>query len=451
MNTPQNFSSLGPNVIASLSGNHSQYIETTAKPTLPLLIQAADPSLDVFSWAEQHKSTIKQALSSVGAILFRNFPLRANDDFIRLGECFTEQWLPYVDRASKRTPINGPVFTSTDTPSRFDIPLHNESSFTNRWPETIFFFCHKASLQGGRTPIVDIRKVYQQIEPSIKSRIERQGVLYVRNFGQATGMDWRETFQVNSREELEHYSQESAISLEWLENDKLRIYQIRPGVVEYPKTGEKIWFNHALALHYTSLDSALQKAFLSQYGELGLPHNTYFGDGKAFSNEEIQHIRDIYRANTVCFDWQPDDLLVLENMLVGHGREPYSGERKVVVSMADPISWIDLGRSLTTPNVKQLHHTLSSNIASEDKNVSRLNQSNPAATSNDLEDFFLKAVAEELELEEAVLEDAFRDIGGDSMAASIIIEVVQEETGIELPIDAFFKAENLGSLVALLK
>ena len=178
MNTSIDISLLGSEVIASLSGENCNTLAISDCPFAPLVITPKeDKLLDVFEWAVEQKENIKTILSSAGAILFRGFLLKSNEDFIRFGGSFVQQWSPYVDRATKRSPVSGPVFTSTDTPPQFDIPLHNESSFTNRWPQTIFFFCHIASSVGGRTPIVDVRKVYQQIDPNVRDRIESEGVL----------------------------------------------------------------------------------------------------------------------------------------------------------------------------------------------------------------------------------------------------------------------------------
>jgi hypothetical protein len=36
---------------------------------------------------------------------------------------------------------------------------------------------------------------------------------------------------------------------------------------------------------------------------------------------------------------------MLDNMLVAHGRKPFSGKRKIVVAMAKPVRWKDLDTS----------------------------------------------------------------------------------------------------------
>jgi len=39
--------------------------------------------------------------------------------------------------------------------------------------------------------------------------------------------------------------------------------------------------------------------------------------------------------------WETGDLLLLDNMLMAHAREPFTGPRSVLVSLAMPACWAD--------------------------------------------------------------------------------------------------------------
>jgi alpha-ketoglutarate-dependent taurine dioxygenase len=61
----------------------------------------------------------------------------------------------------------------------------------------------------------------------------------------------------------------------------------------------------------------------------------YFGDGTPIDVDDLNGIRAAYDEVTFHFDWRKDDIVLLDNMLYTHGRQPYSGPRKILVGMAD--------------------------------------------------------------------------------------------------------------------
>jgi hypothetical protein len=70
------------------------------------------------------------------------------------------------------------------------------------------------------------------------------------------------------------------------------------------------------------------------------PFNTYYGDGTPIEIEVINEIGNAYEASKKYFTWQKGDILLLDNMLMSHGRNSYKGQRSIIVGMADPYSLI---------------------------------------------------------------------------------------------------------------
>jgi alpha-ketoglutarate-dependent taurine dioxygenase len=117
--------------------------------------------------------------------------------------------------------------------------------------------------------------------------------------------------------------------------------QIRPAVARHPRTGEMVWFNHATFFHVSTLASSIRDALLSQFSEEDLPNNTYYGDGGPIEPGVLDELRAAYAEATRTFTWQTGDLLLLDNMLMAHAREPFTGPRSILVGLAMPASWAD--------------------------------------------------------------------------------------------------------------
>jgi hypothetical protein len=72
-----------------------------------------------------------------------------------------------------RVEVSGKVYGSTPYPPEQAILFHNESSHLHYWPLKIWFFCVQPAQQGGETPIVDCRKVYQLLDPSCEKNFNK--------------------------------------------------------------------------------------------------------------------------------------------------------------------------------------------------------------------------------------------------------------------------------------
>jgi len=306
---------------------------------LPLVITPAAPSVDLMAWARKNRAFLEEKLHDHGGILFRGFGKFQAPDLETFIHAAAGEPLRYHERSSPRTQVEGNIYTSTEHPPSQSIFLHNENSYQHTWPMKIFFLCEIAAEEQGETPIADCRKIFQRIDPALRRRFEEKGFQIVRNYNQGMGLPWSTVFQTEDKAEVDAYCAKMEIQTEWRPDGGLRTITRRAQAgMRHPKTGVMTWFNHGTFFHVSTLEPSIREVLLACMPEEDLPTNTYYGDGSSIAPEDLDHLRDCYRKETVKFLWQEGDILMLDNMLTAHGRSPFKGQRKVLVGMAEPMN-----------------------------------------------------------------------------------------------------------------
>jgi alpha-ketoglutarate-dependent taurine dioxygenase len=310
----------------------------TDSANFPLVIKPAVKGVDLPTWAELSCSWIQEQLLEYGAILFRDFAIPSISVFQQTITAIATEAMEYRYRASPRSQVADRIYTSTDYPADQSIFPHNEHAYSPTFPLKIFFYCQTPAQQGGETPIGSTRNVSAKIDPAIRDRFLEKQILYVRNFGDGFGLPWQTVFQTTDPAVVDAYCQQQGVETEWKSSDRLRTRQIGPAIIPHPKTGEQIWFNHATFFHISTLAEPIRTPLLANFAELDLPTQTFYGDGNTIEPEVIEHLRSAYQQAMIIFPWQPGDIVLLDNMLSVHGRQPFGGPRKVLVGMAEPYS-----------------------------------------------------------------------------------------------------------------
>ncbi|MDF5954709.1 TauD/TfdA family dioxygenase [Pseudomonas aeruginosa] len=299
------------------------------------IVRARQPGMDLRQWIAAAGAGLRDSLLRHGGILFRGFAVDGAEGFSQAVQSFSPNMLDYLERAAARrkwrTGCSPPPSSrrtagfrrTTRCPTRTTGRAISTSTARHRPPPR------------GRTPLADERRVSARIPEAIRQRFLRHGVCYVRNYGPEIDLTWQEGFQTDSRAEVEAYRRQTGTQCTWLDDQRLNTRQVRQAMVRHPLSGETLWFNHAHMFHVSNMPPALARALLDEVGEQGLPRNAYYGDGSPIEAEVLDTIRAAYREETRAFAWERGDVLMLDNFISVHGREPYTGERKVLVAMTD--------------------------------------------------------------------------------------------------------------------
>jgi len=323
----------------------SPAVATTARPlvatsflapgkTFPIVIEPGTSDIDAVGWARAQRDYIESTLCRHGGILLRGFGLRTPQEF----EAFAEAIEPglygaYGDLPKKEGGRN--TYRSTPYPEREMILYHNESAHLSRWPRKQWFFCELPAPVGGATPIVDCREMYRRLPRALAEQFERRQLRYVRTFNDKLDVSWRDFFKTAERAEVEARLRASGTDFRWLDADTLQTRELCPAVIAHPVTGERSFFNQVQLHHTACLDPEVRRDLLEIVGAERMPRQVTFGDGSPIGDDVMALLGELYEACAVRFDWRQGDVVMLDNMLAAHARDPFQGPRKIVVAMGE--------------------------------------------------------------------------------------------------------------------
>ncbi|MFI2612903.1 TauD/TfdA family dioxygenase [Kitasatospora sp. NPDC018619] len=278
---------------------------------------------------------IDELLIDEKAIVFRGFHVTPGT----LGavmDLVLPRRLAYVHGNSPRTKVGDNVYTSTEYPAEYTISMHNELSYADSWPARLLFFCETAPGSGGATPVVDGTRWLAALDPEVREAFA-PGLRYTQNLhgGRGLGKSWQDTFETADRAVAEAHLAAAGADWQWRPDGTLRVSQLRPSLLRHPVTGAEVWFNQADQWHPASLGDETAAALTRLLPQDELPQHVTFADGSAIPAEYVLQVRDRGLAAAVDVDWNRGDLLLIDNVAVGHGRRPYTGERRVLVAMTD--------------------------------------------------------------------------------------------------------------------
>lgn len=309
-------------------------IDVRSDPGRPPIVIADDT--DVRAWVARRRSDLQRTVGERGAVMVRGLaPANPADVEFVVRSIAGESMAEREPFAARRRLGNG-VYSSTDWPARQRMCLHNETSYALDLPSLVVFACRVAPTDGGATPIADGCAVLDALPPALVERVAREGWMLRRAFTGDVGSTAAECFGSADRADIAKYCRNNAVRAEW-RGDVLTTSQVRPGVVRHSGNDEPIWFNQLAFLSEWGMDPDVRQFLLDIGGPEALPFTTAYGSGEPIDAETVDAIGAAYDACAVREPWQAGDLLIVDNIRTAHGRDPFSGDRDVIVGMGGPV------------------------------------------------------------------------------------------------------------------
>ena len=296
---------------------------------------------DAPGWAAEYRAALRAMVVEHGSVLVRGLELSERSEVEAVFRNLAGDLM--VEREAfdaRRVHSEGVYAASRWTPSQ-QMCSHHELSYACEVPGFMMFACLTGPTAGGETGVADATIVLEALPAELTARFEQEGWALVRTYNDEIGASISESFGTDDRDAVEAYCRANAIEFEWQSDGGLRTRQRRNAVIRHPVTGQRCWFNQIAFLNEWTLEPEAREYLVEEYGADGLPFNTRYGNGDPIGADIVQVINDVYEANIAREPLQTGDLMLIDNIRTAHSREPFEGEREVLVAMSDPVRVFD--------------------------------------------------------------------------------------------------------------
>lgn len=291
---------------------------------------------------------LTQKLARHGTLLFRGLPIHDADDFSKFAHAFGYKPHEIIGIVVDRPLLAPNVAPANEAPKEVLIYNHNESPQVPHAPEYIFFYSHRAPTKGGETPISSSLELFHralQEIPEFVAELAEKGILSKVTYKvgkqyqggstlqQAFGKEFEEgDDEATKRRKIEaqiaRYGRDEHTTWEWTDDGLILTHRL-PAIRTQPTTKLPTLFT-GLAAYYKNLHA-------NNNARKNVTHQL-FGDGTPIPEKYLAHLAKITDEIRVLHKWQQGDVLVYDNIISQHGREPWEGEqadRIVLASLFD--------------------------------------------------------------------------------------------------------------------
>lgn len=188
---------------------------------------------------------------------------------------------------------------------------------------------------------MDSTKAYRFVKdhhPDFLKKLIDHGVKYIRTLPpqddptSPLGRSYQNSWNVQGPQELD--AKLAAIpGCDWTWHDNGDVT-----IVSEPIAAIRLVSDHAQnAVHQWTFCNSLVAAFLGwQDSRNDRTKALLFGNGDAMDLDVLQSVADFMKEHRVLYTWKQGDILAINNRLVMHSREPFTGPRRVLASIWGP-------------------------------------------------------------------------------------------------------------------
>ena len=292
---------------------------------------------DVVAWVAAHRAELDAALRRHGALHLRGLSVAAPAELAAFRDALGRAPVQPVEPFAARTDLGHGVWSTPEWGADREQCLHHEEAYSLTFPSLLLFAYLTPAQSGGQLLLGDTRAALAALPGELADRFRAEGWRLERTFRPHFGLQLAAVFPTADPSAVKLACEQRLISDEWQPDGVLHTTRRRPAIVTHPVTGEECWFNDVGFFSAWAVDPAERALLVSAFGRHGLPFDACFGDGQHLTEADHHAILKAYEGVQVRAPWQAGDVVMVDNLLTAHGREPYTGSWEVAVAPADPL------------------------------------------------------------------------------------------------------------------
>lgn len=274
-----------------------------------------------------------------GAVLLRSFEFNT-DSFVSFSDECCASFSAYVGGGSRFRALNreslgagGTLMSVTGGSQAFPLPLHGEMYYQKERPDMLWFYCKTPPTVKGQTTMADGCELFARLSDRSKALLTAQRLRYVRELGRE---DWEMSFMTKDPDELRRLCEINELSLDLRDDGSARIEYLAPAV--QPVEGRRQAFINTTMLLWNverAMLAGLVGDVLGPDAPKRPPLVVRLEDGSELPEWLMNEVQTVADSLTVKVDWQADDVLLVDNHWVLHGRRKSEGTREIMVRLGN--------------------------------------------------------------------------------------------------------------------
>jgi alpha-ketoglutarate-dependent taurine dioxygenase len=243
---------------------------------------------------------VMQVFRSSGFVLFRGFET-GEQGFTAFTDKFTDRFLGHGNMNRKLISEDGTLMTVT--PGTHLIHAHNEMAYSPLRPDAIWFHCVQPASEGGETVVVDGVRVVGETKAETRELLSAKKVKH--RFRNVAPEAWQRLLRTsNLSEALCMLDSFPGFTYEMNAAGSLDAAFVTPAI-KSTKYGRHLAFNSSM-----------------------LDVGGTFDDDSEIPREIFRELRDVTCELSHLIAWQPDDVAMIDNTRILHGRRPFTDVRR---------------------------------------------------------------------------------------------------------------------------